>query len=103
MAASDGWLLLIAASAFAFFNFLAQPTAVALISDFAAGHLHGRVYGLTSLTGFGVGSFAGVAGGLIADNQGVEWVFAMLAGVASIIVVTAIAINISLKLASRQE
>jgi MFS family permease len=102
MTASDGWLLLIAASAFAFFNFLAQPTAVALISDFSAGHLHGRVYGLTSLTGFGVGSFAGVAGGLIADNQGVEWVFAMLAGVASIIVVAAIAINISLKLAPRQ-
>lgn len=91
-AASDGALLLIAASAFVFFNFMAQPTAVAMISDFAARHVHGRVYGLTSLTGFGIGSFAGVGGGFIAEQVGVHWVFVMLAGAAIVITLTAAAL-----------
>ena len=92
MAASTGWLLLAAAAIFVFFNFMAQPTAVAMISDFAAEQSHGRVYGLTSLTGFGIGSFAGISGGLIADSTGVEWVFVMLAGAALVITVTAAAV-----------
>ena len=91
-AASDGALLLVAASAFVFFNFMAQPTAVAMISDFAARHVHGRVYGLTSLTGFGIGSFAGVGGGFIAEQAGVHWVFVMLAGAAIVITLTAAAL-----------
>ena len=91
-AAADGVLLLIAASAFVFFNFMAQPTAVAMLSDYAAEHLHGRVYGLTSLTGFGIGSFAGLGGGLIADGFGVQWVFVMLAGGALVITLSSIAV-----------
>ncbi len=91
-AASDGWLLLAAASAFVFFNFMAQPTAVAMISDYAAERLHGRVYGLTSLTGFGIGSFAGLGGGLIADSFGVQWVFVMLAGAALTITISSTAV-----------
>ena len=94
MAAGNGWVLLIGASAFVFFNFMAQPTAVAMISDYAAERLQGRMYGLTSFTGFGVGAFAGVGGGLLADGPGVEWVFVMLAGVALLTVVCAIAINV---------
>ena len=94
MAAGDGWVLLIGASAFVFFNFMAQPTAVAMISDYAAERLQGRMYGLTSFTGFGVGAFAGVGGGLLADGPGVEWVFVMLAGVALLTVVCALAINV---------
>mgnify|MGYP001348148871 CR=1 FL=1 len=78
---------------FVFFNFMAQPTSVAMISDYAAERLQGRVYGLTSLSGFGVGSLAGVAGGFISDGVGVEWVFAMLAGVASITVISGMVIN----------
>ena len=70
-----------------------------MISDYAAEHLHGRVYGLTSLTGFGVGSFAGIGGGVIAESAGVEWVFVMLAGAASLIVATAVVINVWLLLA----
>ena len=58
MAAWSGWALLIAASVFVFFNFMAQPTAVAMISDYAAERMQGRVYGLTSLTGFGIGALA---------------------------------------------
>ncbi len=92
----DGWALLIGASAFVFFNFLAQPTAVAMISDYAAERLQGRVYGLTSLTGFGVGAFAGLGGGLLADGPGVQWVFVMLAGAALLTVVCALAINVYL-------
>ena len=92
----DGWLLLIGASAFVFFNFLAQPTAVAMISDYAAERLQGRVYGLTSLTGFGFGAFAGIGGGLLADGPGVGWVFVMLAGVAMLTVISALAINVYL-------
>ena len=90
----DGWLLLAGASAFVFFNFLAQPTAVAMISDYAAERLQGRMYGLTSFTGFGVGAFAGIGGGVLADGPGVGWVFVMLAGVALITVVCALAINV---------
>ena len=90
----DGWLLLIGASAFVFFNFLAQPTAVAMISDYAAERLQGRVYGLTSLTGFGVGAFAGLGGGFLADGPGVAWVFVMMAGVALLTVLCAVAINV---------
>jgi MFS family permease len=92
MAASNGWLLLVAASFFVFFNFMAQPTAVAMISDYSANAIHGRVYGLTSLTGFGIGSFAGLGGGLIADGPGVQWVFVMLAGAATVITLSAAAI-----------
>ena len=94
MAGWDGWGLLIGASAFVFFNFMAQPTAVAMISDYAAERLQGRVYGLTSLTGFGFGALAGVGGGLLADGPGVEWVFVMLAGIALVTVVSALAINV---------
>ena len=98
MSTASGWVLLTAASVFVFFNFVAHPASVALISDYAADRLHGRVYGLTSLTGFGVGSFAGLAGGLITERAGVEWVFVMLAGVASAIVVTGVSLNVSLRL-----
>ena len=79
-----------------FFNFLAQPTAVAMISDYAAERLQGRAYALTSLTGFGIGALAGVGGGLLADGPGVQWVFVMMAGVALITVVCALAINVYL-------
>ena len=63
-----------------------------MISDFAARHMHGRVYGLTSLTGFGIGSFAGIGGGIIAEQIGVHWVFVMLAGASLIITLTALAL-----------
>jgi MFS family permease len=91
-AAADGPLLLVAASLFVFFNFMAQPPAVAMISDFAAKQVHGRVYGLTSLTGFGIGSFAGIGGGIIAQQAGVHWVFVMLAGASLVITLTAMAL-----------
>lgn len=97
MALSAGWLLLTAASIFVFFNFMAQPTAVAMISDYAAERVHGRVYGLTSLTGFGIGSFAGAGGGLVADKFGIEWVFVMLAGASLLITSTAIVLLLRLE------
>jgi MFS family permease len=100
MAAGHGWLLLAAASAFVFVNFTAQPSAVALISDYAAERLQGRVYGWTNLTGFGVGSFAGIVGGVIAERHGVEWVFVLLAGAAAVIAVTAIVLNVWLRFSS---
>jgi sugar phosphate permease len=77
---------------FVFFNFMAQPTAVVMISDFATERIHGRIYGLTSLTGFGIGSFAGIGGGLVADSAGVAWVFVMLAGASVVITLTAAAV-----------
>ncbi len=93
MAAGHGWALLAGASLFVFFNFMAQPAAVAMISDYSAERMQGRVYGLTSLTGFGIGSLAGVSGGFIADGPGVEWVFVMLAGAATVTVLCAVVIN----------
>ena len=101
MAAGHGWALLAGAVLFVFFNFVAQPAAVAMISDYAAARLQGRVYGLTSLTGFGVGSLAGISGGFIADGAGVEWVFVMLAGIAALTVLCAVALNGYLLLAGR--
>ena len=101
MAMVNGWALLIAASVFVFFNFMAQPTAVAMISDYSADAIHGRVYGLTSLTGFGVGSFAGISGGLLADGPGVRWVFVMLAGAATIITLSAAAVLVRVELSRR--
>lgn len=100
-AAFHGWLLLAAASVFVFFNFMAQPTAVAMISDYSADAAHGRIYGLTSLTGFGIGSFAGLSGGLLADGPGVQWVFVMLAGAALVITLSAIAVATSIELSRR--
>ncbi len=90
----DGWLLLAGASAFVFVFFLAQPTMVTMVADYAAGRLQGRVYGLSSLTGFGVGAFAGVGGGVLVDGPGVQWVFVMLASVALLTVVCALAISV---------
>jgi FSR family fosmidomycin resistance protein-like MFS transporter len=92
MAFSTGWVLLMATVIFVFFNFMAQPTAVVMISDFATERIHGRIYGLTSLTGFGIGSFAGIGGGLVADSAGVAWVFVMLAGASVVITLTAAAV-----------
>ena len=90
----DGWLLLAGASAFVFLFFLAQPMMVAMVSDYAAGRLQGRVYGLSSLVGFGVGAFAGVGGGVLVDGPGVQWVFVMLASVALLTVLCALAISV---------
>ena len=83
--ASTGIALLAAASAFVLFNFMAAPSYNALIADFASDRFHGRAYGFTSLAIFGVGSFAGGLGGVIAENHGTEWVFIMMAGVGGIV------------------
>ena len=94
MATGQGWVLLLGAVLFVFFNFMAQPTSVAMISDYAGERIQGRIYGLTSVTGFGIGSLAGVIGGLITDGHGVQWVFLMLACVATLTVLSGIAINV---------
>jgi predicted MFS family arabinose efflux permease len=83
--ASTGVALLVSASAFVLFNFMAAPSYNALIADFASNRFHGRAYGFTSLAIFGVGSFAGGLGGVIAENHGTEWVFMMMAGVGGIV------------------
>ena len=93
MSLGAGWLLLIASSVFVFFNFMAQPTSVAMISDYTSERLQGRAYGLTALTGFGLGSLAGVSGGVLADGPGVQWVFIMLAGSASLTLFCTLGIN----------
>lgn len=101
MATGHGWVLLLGAVLFVFFNFMAQPTSVAMISDYAGERIQGRIYGLTSVTGFGIGSLAGVIGGLITDGYGVQWVFLMLACVATLTVLSGIAINVYMFLQRR--
>jgi sugar phosphate permease len=89
---SHGVVLVAAAGAFAFFNFMVQPSLNALIADYSSARLHGRVFGFTFLAGFGFGSFAGVSGGVIADRLGTPWVFIMLAGFGFLIAVVALAL-----------
>lgn len=93
----EGVALLIAASAFVLFNFMAAPSYNALIADFASARFHGRAYGFTSLAIFGVGSFAGGLGGFIAENHGTGWVFGMMAGVGGLVVLFAIALALYIR------
>lgn len=67
--------LIIAASVFAFFNFMAQPSYTALIADYTPSRIQGKAYGVMFTLGMGAGSFGGVLGGWIADSVGVRWVF----------------------------
>ncbi|MBI2871803.1 MAG: MFS transporter [Chloroflexi bacterium] len=76
---TSGAVLVIGAAAFAFVNFMAQPSYNALIADYAPPRMHGRMFGVAFLVGFGFGSFAGTVGGLIAQEVGTAWVFRVLA------------------------
>ena len=91
---THGLLLVASAGAFAFFNFMVQPSLNALIADYAVVRIHGRAFGFTFLAGFGFGSFAGASGGLIADAFGVQWVFVMLAGFGFLIFLVALALYV---------
>ena len=91
---TNGVALIASACAFAFFNFMVQPSLNALIADYSVARVHGRAFGFTFLAGFGFGSFAGTSGGVIADEFGVEWVFVMLAGFGFLIFLTGLALYV---------
>ena len=70
-----GVMLVVAASVFAFFNFMTQPSYGALIADYTPSHLQGKMYGVMFTLAMGAGSLGGVFGGWVADIAGVAWVF----------------------------
>jgi MFS family permease len=72
------WLV-VGASAFAFFHFMAQPVYNALIADYTPLRLQGRIFGVAFLLGYGVGSFAATLGGYMAERGGTSGLFLSLA------------------------
>lgn len=83
MGLMNGYLLIIAASFFAFFNFMAQPSLGALIADYTPRGVQGRMFGIMFLVSAGMGSLGGVSGGWVAHSYGVEQNFILL-GIASL-------------------
>ena len=77
---SEGLVLMIAASAFAFFYFMGQPVLNCLVADYSPTDWHGRAYGISFFCGFGLGSFSASILGYVADQLGTNWVFMVAAG-----------------------
>ena len=65
---STGWILILVTAAYALVYFMAPPSYNALAAEYVAPQLRGRVFGLIFFGAFGIGSFAGVFGGLVAEN-----------------------------------
>ena len=89
---ASGWLLILATAAYAFIYFMAPPSYNALAAEYVAPHLRGRVFGLIFFGAFGIGSFAGIFGGILAESFGSGTVFVALAGVSILVVVAAVAL-----------
>jgi len=77
---SGGLVLMIAASTFAFFHFMAQPVLNCLVADYSPAELRGRIFGAYFFCNFGLGSFSASMLGYVADKFGTNWVFIVIAG-----------------------
>lgn len=89
---SGGLVLIIAASAFAFFQFMGQPIYNCLIADYSPAEWWGRVYGVSFFCAFGLGSFSASILGYVADQLGTNWVFIVAAGFGLLVLVCAAAL-----------
>ena len=87
---TQGVVLVAAAAAFAFFTFMAQPSYSALVADYSATRIQGRVFGLAFLVSFSFGSSAGTVGGVLVDRFDTPWVFITLAGFAFLILLVSL-------------
>jgi MFS family permease len=74
-----GLLVVVAASAFVFFNFSGQPVFNSLLAEYVPGSALGRGYGLSFFASFGLGSVAATFAGFMADRWGTSSVFLGLA------------------------
>ena len=89
---SAGLVLMIAASAFAFFYFMGQPIYNCLIADYSPTDWRGRVYGISFFCAFGLGSFSASILGYVADRLGTNWVFMVAAGFGLLVLICTIAL-----------
>lgn len=89
---SAGLVLMIAASAFAFFYFMGQPIYNCLIADYTPTDWRGRVYGISFFCAFGLGSFSASILGYVADRLGTSWVFMVAAGFGLLVLICTIAL-----------
>jgi MFS family permease len=85
MGLTTGVALVIAAAAFALFNFMAQPAWNSLVAEYTPPDLQGRSFGLNFFATFGLGSFSAGFSGLVAARLGVQWVFVVMGGLAFLI------------------
>jgi MFS family permease len=91
---STGWILILATAVYAFVYFMAPPSYNALAAEYVAPHLRGRVFGLIFFGAFGIGSLAGIFGGVVAEQFGSGAVFLALAGVSTLVVAAAVSLSI---------
>jgi MFS family permease len=102
MGFAHGYPLLISASAFAFLNFMTQPIYGTLVADYSPVRVQGRVFGVMFLVSAGLGSVGGLAGGVIAHNYGVQWVFPLLAILAALVLAMTFYLSIAVLARSRR-
>ena len=102
MGNSQGILLVVISTVFAFFYFMGQPIYNVLLADYSPGAQRGRIFGLYFLCAFGLGSFSASILGYIAGEFGTNWVFTSSAGFGLITIIsTTILLIRSLKSHSR--
>lgn len=89
---SEGLVLMIAASAFAFFHFMAQPVYNCLVADYSPPEWRGRAYGISFFCVFGLGSFSASLLGYVAGQLGTNWVFIVAAGFGLLTLICTIAL-----------
>ena len=89
---ASGLPLILATAAYAFIYFMAPPSYNALAAEYVAPSMRGRVFGLIFFGAFGIGSFAGILGGIVAESFGSGAVFLALAGVSTLVVAAAVAL-----------
>lgn len=77
---SQGMVLLLMASVFAFAHFMTQPVYNSLIANYTPPAWRGRMFGIYFFCVYGVGSFSASALGYVADKMGLNWVFIISAG-----------------------
>lgn len=80
MGVMGGVVLMVAAAALAFFYFMGQPVYNTLVATYTPPAMQGRSFGISFFATFGLGSFAGIFGGFIAQETETRWVFISLAG-----------------------
>ena len=95
MSLSSGMPLLLFTAGFVVVNFAQQPVLNGLIADYAPPGNAGRAFGVMFLLVFGIGSFAGYAAGLVADNAETEGAFQLLAGVSAGLVIMSVIVALS--------
>lgn len=89
MGSSQGVLLIVVSTIFAFFYFMGQPIYNVLLADYSPSDQRGRIFGLYFLCAFGLGSFSASILGYIAGKFGTNWVFTSSAGFGMITIVSA--------------